>query len=214
MNWVAIALVAAMSAPAWAAGTANPDFGSSLRVAAREGRVKTIESLLAEGADVNATSEYGRTALMEAAQFNHTRAVQVLLAHGARVNDQDNSNDTALTLASRTCSIHVTSELLRADANVNLSNYQGRTALIQASRSGCNLMVRQLLSVRGVDLNVKDDGGKTALDYAAEQAIVEVGGPAEEIERSLERLGAKSNFLIPANALKKAPHSRGAAHLP
>src|SRR5262249_38111890 len=54
--------------------------------AARRGDVKAIESLLARGADIEARTHYGATALWLAASKEQLEAVKVLLAHKADAN--------------------------------------------------------------------------------------------------------------------------------
>ena len=51
-----------------------------------KGDTKTVEMLLAKGADVNAKDKNGETALMMASQNGHSEIVKLLLAAGADVN--------------------------------------------------------------------------------------------------------------------------------
>ncbi len=57
---------------------------SDLMTAASTGHTETVKALLAAGADVNATSEKGGTALMGAAMEGHTEIVQLLKEAGAQ----------------------------------------------------------------------------------------------------------------------------------
>ena len=67
--------------------------------AAKDGRNANVQSLLDEGADVNAKDWRGGTALMQAAQSGHIGTVRILLDRGADVNVQDHFGQTALTKA-------------------------------------------------------------------------------------------------------------------
>ena len=58
--------------------------------------------------------------------------------------------------------------MLRRGANVNFRNMEcGRTALIAAGSNSHNKVVRALLNHEGVDVNVKDNDGYTALITAS-----------------------------------------------
>ena len=58
--------------------------------AARAGDVGRIETALAQGGSVNATTRYGVTPLIAAASNGHLEAVRLLVSRGANVNAQDN----------------------------------------------------------------------------------------------------------------------------
>jgi ankyrin repeat protein len=92
---LSVATLACLAAIA-IAGT-DPD---ALWMAARKGDVETVKALLAKGADVNAKTEYGATALSFAADKGHVEVVKVLLANKADVNVKDTFyNATPLTWA-------------------------------------------------------------------------------------------------------------------
>ena len=69
---------------------AYADINDELYQAAVAGNTGKVEQLLRKGADVNARSKKGRTALMVAAQRGHTETVKVLIAAGADVNARSN----------------------------------------------------------------------------------------------------------------------------
>jgi outer membrane protein assembly factor BamB len=68
---------------------AAADLGVDLLAAARKGDAATVKALLAKGADVNARSPYGATALFFAADKGHLEVVKVLLQHKADINAKD-----------------------------------------------------------------------------------------------------------------------------
>ena len=55
------------------------------------------QALLAKGADVNAKSDKGATALMAASKIGHGKVVQAVLAEGADVMAKSNEGRTALS---------------------------------------------------------------------------------------------------------------------
>ncbi len=65
------------------------DLNEDLLVAARNGDVESVKSLLAKGADVNAKTQYGVTALSFAAERGHFEVVKTLLEDGADPNLKD-----------------------------------------------------------------------------------------------------------------------------
>ena len=63
-----------------------------------EGERKETESLLQLGADIEARTNKGSTALIVAAARGHTSLVELLLNQGTKVNAQNRYDDTALLL--------------------------------------------------------------------------------------------------------------------
>jgi hypothetical protein len=62
-------------------------------------QLASIEALLAGGADINATTPGGTTALMMAASYGQNDSVRLLLARGANTSLRDHNGETALDLA-------------------------------------------------------------------------------------------------------------------
>ncbi len=145
--------------------------------------VEELASLIAGGADINATNHLGQTPLHKAAEEiggwdENTPAVnepfQLLLYHKANVNVQDNQGLTPLhVLAAADTSFkrEATQALLDAGANPKLRDKHGRTPahLFLSGKwpwreSGDCLA---MLVKAGADLGAKDDEGKTPLHYLA-----------------------------------------------
>ena len=75
--------------------------------AARAGRILQVESLVSQGAPVNARDSAGKTALMLAATNGHTSAVQKLLALGATPGLADREGLNAAQQARRQGYTHI-----------------------------------------------------------------------------------------------------------
>lgn len=111
-----------------------------------------VQLLLAKGADVNAKSNSGSTALIYASMANPTanqrEVVQLLLANGADVNAKSEDGWTALMDASARGNLEVVQLLLAKGADVNAKNKNGETALYWASEQGYR-KVKELLIKAG-----------------------------------------------------------------
>ena len=133
---------------------------------------ETVRLLIAHGADVNAKTKDGTTALMESAVRGYVEIANVLIDSGADVNAQDNVGWTSLFWAAFSRRTDTVRALLEKGANVNAKNKYDDTALIHAAYAGDTDTVGVLLE-KGADVNAKDDMGKTALIEAARQGRTE-----------------------------------------
>ena len=84
--------------------------------------------LLRAGADINATSEDGATALIWAAGQGHEKTVTGLLRRGANIDAQDEYGTTALMEAVSVRSEEVVKELVRRGADLTIKTEDGNTA--------------------------------------------------------------------------------------
>lgn len=152
-----------------------------LQLAAHFGLEHIASVLISQGADPNAPSSIGSTALHSAANRGYEDLVQALLGHGANINAADYKHETAFHHA--VCSGHteIAQLLLKAGAAVS-ENTNGETALHSAVNIG-NGEITSFLLQNGVDINAKDCKGETALHDAA------CGGHTE-IARHLLEAGA------------------------
>src|SRR6476620_3862903 len=72
---------------------------TAMTFAAREGDVESTTLLVAAGADINQTTEYGWTPLLTATNNRHYKLSEYLIQHGADVNKANKGNWTPLYLA-------------------------------------------------------------------------------------------------------------------
>lgn len=164
--------------------------------AARSGDVDQIRALLDQKAEINATSETGRTALMIAAMNGQAEVVKLLLERGADVQLQDNKGQTARKLAVEFDQTDIVKLLDQAavagdpqlaffaavkltdtqaarhaldqGADVNATVGLETTALMIAASKGeqDGHSLLKLLLEKGATVNAVDDDGQTAFDYA------------------------------------------------
>ncbi len=95
------------------------------------GDAERIKNLLAQGADVNAVSADGSTALIYATSLD---AVQTLLSAGADPNKATNDGSTALMTAAAAGDLRTAGLLLKAGANPNARDADGNSALSIAAQ--------------------------------------------------------------------------------
>lgn len=139
-----------------------------LRRAVSTRDVDKAKKQLAAGADVNASSEQGVTALISAAYHGLVNIVEELLKHkSVDVDRKDKSNRTALSHAAERGHAKVVQLLLDAEADVNAEDDQGRTPLLAAALSGQTQVIEVLTTAARPKLGATVDG-KTALDWSVE----------------------------------------------
>ena len=135
---------------------------------ASRGNLAAVGELLPLVRDVNATNNYGNTALMLAAVNGHVEVVRTLLEHpDIAVNAADPGMITALMWATFHGHVEVVQALLeRPDLAVNAADNHGRTALMVAAYKGSVELVWALLQQPDLAVNAADNDGKTALMVA------------------------------------------------
>ena len=191
-------------------GTVHAAAGDPPLVAAAEaGDTGAVRNLLGAGADVDAASVDGATALHWAAHRDLPALVRLLVDSGADVRATNRYGVQPIALAATNGSAVVLRQLLDAGADPNASMPGGETALMTAARAGPPEAVRALLRA-GADPNAREDfGGQTALMWAAERnnapavhVLAELGadlhvrttGPLSPASRSYFRSAEPTSF--------------------
>jgi ankyrin repeat protein len=112
------------------------DRNQSLFAAAASGQLERLDSLLAQGADVNSRNSAGRTPLMAAAFSGNVRVIRKLLAFGADPNAADQRGVTALAEASAQGYEEAVRALIAGGADVFAKEKSGLTLIERAKKSG------------------------------------------------------------------------------
>ena len=106
-------------------------------------------------------------ALYQAAGEGKRADVVTLLKSGVDVNGRTRSGSYAMNAAAVENEVGVIQVLIDHNADPNVQNRQGDTPLICATKyAGGNPETVELLVKSGTDLSIRDNSGKTALDYA------------------------------------------------
>lgn len=138
--------------------------------------VENLRRQLAEGADIDARDESGKTRLHFAAAGSNAGAVQALIDAGADVNARANNCVTPLHLAAKTRDVEILRALLEAGADANAINSRGLTPLFHAAIWGTVETVGLLID-SGSDARIRDPSGLMPIAYASEavRGMLETG---------------------------------------
>lgn len=135
--------------------------------ASRNGDVKSIKQILSkDSSQANAKNEQGFSPLILAAYRNQPKVVKILLMNGADLN-YSSQEGTALLGACYKGNYEIARMLLERGASVKPSGPNGVSPLIFAAQSNNEKLVQLLLNFKA-DKHLKDQNGKSALDYAKE----------------------------------------------
>ena len=136
--------------------------------AAYYGNIEAVKQHLADGVDVNAKDEVGKTPLDRAVFFNHTEIIDLLRKHGGKTSNWLNADDS-IHSAAGAGHIEAVKQHLAAGTDVNAQNDLARTPLYNAAEEG-HKEIAELLIAKGADVNTKVEGGvfsgRTPLDLA------------------------------------------------
>ena len=176
----------------------QPDGTTALHWAVQHDELATTKVLLAAGANVSATNNYGVPPITLACVNGNEEIVRALLDAGADPNTTLHGGESVLMTAARTGRVGPVAALLEKDAKVDATDRKGQTALMWAADDG-QADVVALLIKSGADIHHRLKSGFTPLLFAARDGQIEV-------VRVLLKAGADANEAIETEkAGKRAP---------
>jgi len=155
-----------------------------------------INTLLSEGADVNAKNRSGNTPLMEAADAGHTGVVEVLLKAGADVDAKNDYRNTALMLAIVNGKEGVV-DLLQAVKENEMKPYN---EIPESDLLVADLALRDFMKTRRFNQVVNAVLKGTSYDYEPlTDFLAGVGNKLRVVRRVLERMPKEQRDSLPIN---------------
>ena len=153
---------------------------TALRAAAERNDLAAFESLVRQGADVNARDAQEDSAFLLAARNGHTALVRAALAAGADIRALNRYGSTALMGPAYRGHVDTVRVLLATPIDIHHVNNLGWTALLEAIVLGtdgdAHREIVRLLIERGSDVNARDRNGASALQIAGQRGQAEVAG--------------------------------------
>ena len=144
---------------------------TALAIAAKMGRLATVELLLAsastdEAAQLDRANVEGATPLIQAALANRGEVAKRLIVAGAQVDAADKQGETALSAAAFNANVELASLLLARKARPDTVDATGKGVILYAAARGSAPIVEMLLDA-GIDPNARYRADLTALMWAA-----------------------------------------------
>lgn len=164
-----------------------------LLMACGRGDLKTVNLLLAHGADPNITGMRGVTPLEVAALKGHHELIHSLLAKGAEPNTVTIDGVNPLFIGAQSGHLEVVQLLITKGSDVNKAREKdGFTPLLIAAQEGHRKVV-QLLITKGAHINEPNKHGETPLAMAALTGHHEVVDLLLEMGADLEKTNSINN---------------------
>ncbi len=172
---------------------------TALMRAVRKGKYDTIDFLLQNESDVNATDAKGNSALFFA---KHVDIVQFLLKYGANVNATNAKGNTALFSEKH---IDIVQLLLKYGADVNATNIDGYIALaLPYGFDYDQIPVIQLLLENGADARTKS-GAEVLRGIANQEERLDCSN-RDKFENKKNKLLALATLLLQHGTNPNAPY--------
>lgn len=156
--------------------------------AVRYGYKNIIEYLLQNGSDINGFEETKHeNALMTACRYFQTVCATFLIQKGIDLNYRNLNEENAFHVALKFQCYEVATLLLSKGSDINSTSTNGNSVLIRSVFDNKEESVQFLLKVAGVDIDLMNINGETALFVASRHGL-------DRIVATLVQSGAKVNL--------------------
>jgi uncharacterized protein len=173
-------LLAALAAACGGGDEPDPALNERLREATLAGRLQEAESLIEQGADVNAKDATQQSPYLLATSETgpDPALLELMLANGADVDAKDSYNGTGLIRAAHRGYAEIVDRLLDAGIDRDHVNRLRWTALLEAIILGdggsAHVATVRRLVAGGVDVAIADGDGVTPLEHAERAGYAEI----------------------------------------
>nr|XP_042905187.1 ankyrin repeat and KH domain-containing protein 1 isoform X1 [Parasteatoda tepidariorum] len=149
--------------------SADIELGAStpLMEAAQEGHIELVRYLITAGANVNATTATGDTALTYACENGHTDVADMLLQAHAKLEHESEGGRTPLMKAARAGHLCTVQFLISKGANVNKQTANNDHNPLSLACAGGHISIVELLLAHGADPTHKLKDNSTMLIEAS-----------------------------------------------
>ena len=175
--------------------TAQNSTGTVLHTAALMGRPNLARILIKNKADVNCINSNGITPLYYAISTGKDRSSELTMLfinNGADVNAKDKDGTSVLMMAVQQGFPEVVEKLIEKGANKSIRNINTNQSLLHSAAIYGYGDVAKILIATGLDVNVRDNSGKTPLYYAQKFGHKTVADPLIKAGAKTEK--TESNF--------------------
>jgi ankyrin repeat protein len=131
-------------------------------------KISTLQTFIDSGADIYSRDNEGNTVFELCIMEDNEDLIHFLLENGSDINSQNNVGDTPLIIAVYIGFMSIVQILVNEGANMNLQNYNLQTPLHVALEYERELVAQSLCSDIDLEIDIKDNEGKTPLMYACE----------------------------------------------
>jgi ankyrin repeat protein len=188
--------------------TSNAEGQTQLHIATNQGDIDTVKALIANGANINAVTNFWHTPLHYAVNRSGFEIVKILLENGAKVNALSNFDYAPLHYAANHGRIKIAELLIEKGAAINIQNMFGHTPLhctanhpkTQINCDTCSngrytfcrgiygrIEIARLLIEKGAKIYLEDEDGFTALEMARKFGYDEIVSLIEERQLRLSK---------------------------
>ena len=122
-----------------------------------------LEKSLVKKSDINIRDRQGRNALYWAIKTSHKYNIEILLKYNISLMVKLNTHALFHTIKSKNLDFFV--YLLKLKEDINMRNGSMQSLLMVAIEEKNIMMIRYLIN-HGINLQIQDNKGKVALDYA------------------------------------------------